>query len=120
MIFDGRKASVADRGGMTSSLDMMGSIRSHAIDLFPALYAVAQDNKSISGQQFLLTLAIGYELACRAAFQHATVSDYHTSGAWVAVAIAGVASRMMKLSLEQTSHAMGIAETMDLQNDAVY
>ena len=119
MIFDGRKASVAGvamAGGMTiDSLDGhdgFNPAKGHAgCGLFPALYAVAQDNKSISGQQFLLTLAIGYELACRAALaQHATVSDYHTSGAWVAVAIAGVASRIMKLSLEQTRHAMGIAE----------
>jgi len=54
---------------------------------------------------------MGYELACRAALaQHSTVADYHTSGAWVAVAIAGVASRMMGLTSTQTMHAMGIAE----------
>ena len=119
MLIDKGSAStegVALAAGMT--IDSLGGhdgfnpAKGHAgCGLFPALYAVAQDNKSISGQQFLLTLAIGYELACRAALaQHATVSDYHTSGAWVAVAIAGVASRMMKLSLEQTRHAMGIAE----------
>ncbi len=119
MIFDGRRASVAGvamAGGMTiDSLDGHDGFnlaKGHAgCGLFPALYGVAQDSRFISGQQFLLTLAIGYELACRAALaQHSSVSDYHTSGAWVAVAIAGVASRMMKLSIDQTRHAMGIAE----------
>jgi 2-methylcitrate dehydratase PrpD len=119
MIFDGRGASVAGvamAGGMTIDAldghDGFNPAKGHAgCGLLPALYAVAQDNKSISGREFLLTLAIGYELACRAALaQHATVADYHTSGAWVAVAIAGVTSQMMGLSETQTAHAMGIAE----------
>ena len=119
MIFDGRGASVAGvamAGGMTIDAldghDGFNPAKGHAgCGLLPALYAVAQDNKSISGREFLLALAIGYELACRAALaQHATVADYHTSGAWVAVAIAGVTSQMMGLSETQTAHAMGIAE----------
>ena len=119
MIFDGRKASVpgvAMAGGMTIDAldghDGFNPAKGHAgCGLFPALYAVAQDSKSISGKQFLLALTIGYELACRAALaQHASVSDYHTSGSWVSVAIAAVAARIMKLSLDQTRHAMGIAE----------
>ena len=119
MIFDGRGASVAGvamAGGMTIDAldghDGFNSAKGHAgCGLLPALYAVAQDNKSISGREFLLALVIGYELACRAALaQHATVADYHTSGAWVAVAIAGVTSQMIGLSETQTAHAMGIAE----------
>ena len=119
MIFDGRGASVAGvamAGGMTIDAldghDGFNPAKGHAgCGLLPALYAVAQDNKSISGREFLLALVIGYELACRAALaQHATVADYHTSGAWVAVAIAGVTSQMMGLSETQTAHAMGIAE----------
>ena len=119
MIFDGRGASVtgvALAGGMTIDAldghDGFNPAKGHAgCGLFPALYGVAQSSKSITGQQFLLALTIGYELACRTALaQHASVSDYHTSGAWVAVAIAGVASQMMDLTSEQTSHAMGIAE----------
>ena len=119
MIFDGRGASVAGvamAGGMTIDAldghDGFNPAKGHAgCGLLPALYAVAQDNNSISGREFLLALVIGYELACRAALaQHATVADYHTSGAWVAVAIAGVTSQMMGLSETQTAHAMGIAE----------
>jgi len=65
----------------------------------------------VSGQEFLLCLTLGYELACRTAMaQHASVPDYHTSGAWVALAIAGLAARLMGLDRAQTAHAMGIAE----------
>tara|TARA_B100000780_G_scaffold73281_1_gene49137 strand:- start:1905 stop:3239 length:1335 start_codon:yes stop_codon:yes gene_type:complete len=119
MIFDGRGASVAGvamAGGMTIDAldghDGFNPAKGHAgCGLMPALYGVAQDKKSVSGSQFLLALTMGYELACRAALaQHSTVADYHTSGAWVAVAIAGVASRMMGLTSTQTMHAMGIAE----------
>lgn len=119
MIFDGRGASVAGvamAGGMTIDAldghDGFNPAKGHAgCGLLPALYAVAQDVKSISGRQFLLALTMGYELACRAALaQHSTVADYHTSGAWVAVAVAGVASKMMGLSDTHSMHAMGIAE----------
>lgn len=119
MIFDGRGASVAGvamAGGMTIDAldghDGFNPAKGHAgCGLLPALYAVAQDIKSISGRQFLLALTMGYELACRAALaQHSTVADYHTSGAWVAVAVAGVASKMMGLSDTHSRHAMGIAE----------
>ena len=119
MIFDGRGASVAGvamAGGMTIDAldghDGFNPAKGHAgCGLLPALYAVAQDLKLISGRQFLLALTMGYELACRAALaQHSTVADYHTSGAWVAVAVAGVASKMMGLSDTHSRHAMGIAE----------
>ena len=63
------------------------------------------------GSEILLCLTLGYELACRTALaQHVSVPDYHTSGAWVAVAVAGVAARLWKLDRTQTAHAMGIAE----------
>ena len=63
------------------------------------------------GSEILLRLKLGYELACCTALaQHASVPDYHTSGAWVAVAVAGVAARLRRLDRAQTAHAMGIAE----------
>jgi len=79
--------------------------------VLPALYGLAQDLNPVSGPEFLLCLTLGYELACRTALaQHASVAEYHTSGAWVAVAVAGVAARLMQLDGYQTAHAMGIAE----------
>jgi len=52
-----------------------------------------------------------YELACRAGVSlHASTPDYHTSGAWVALAAAAIGSRALELSNEKTRHALGIAE----------
>ena len=54
---------------------------------------------------------IGYEVGSRAGIAlHSTVSDYHTSGAWVALATAALGARYLKLDREQTRHALGIAE----------
>ncbi|MGY0399111.1 MAG: MmgE/PrpD family protein, partial [Ostreibacterium sp.] len=41
---------------------------------------------------------------------HSTAKDYHTSGAWNAIAGAALAARVQRLSHEQTFQALGIAE----------
>ena len=119
MIFDGRGASVAGvalSGGMTIDAldghDGFNLAKGHAgCGLLPALYAVASEMDGVKGSEFLHALTLGYEIACRTAIsQHATSPDYHTSGAWVAVAVAAVTSRVMGLSNDQALHAMGIAE----------
>ena len=65
----------------------------------------------ISGQELLTTLAIGYEVALRAGLAlHATVCDYHTSGAWNTLGCAAIVARRLELKKETTRHALGIAE----------
>ena len=117
LIFDGRDGSVAGvamAGGKTidalDAHDGFNPAKGHAgCGILPAIYAVAQEVGSLSGRDLLLTLTLGYELAYRTTLaQHTTSPDYHTSGAWVAVA--GVAARMMGLNRAQTAHAIGIAE----------
>ena len=72
------------------------------------------------GSEILLRLKLGYELACCTALaQHASVPDYHTSGAWVAVAVAGVAARLRRLDRAQTAHAIGITENHGPQRQMV-
>jgi 2-methylcitrate dehydratase PrpD len=52
-----------------------------------------------------------YEVAIRAGIAlHASVPDYHTSGAWNALGCAALASRLLRLGHDATSHALGIAE----------
>jgi 2-methylcitrate dehydratase PrpD len=66
---------------------------------------------TISGQELLTSLVIGYELSLRAGISlHATVCDYHASGAWNALGCAAVVARRLGLNQEQTKHALGIAE----------
>ncbi len=118
MLFDGRTVSPAGAalaGGMTidaiDAHDGYPEVKGHAgCGLFPALLAMAEGRK-MSGEDFLTTLAIGYEVTIRAGLNlHRTVSDYHTSGAWVAVGIAAMSARVLGLSEDQWRHAMGIAE----------
>lgn len=66
---------------------------------------------AVSGQELLTTLVIGYEIALRAGIAlHQTACDYHTSGAWNALASAAVTARRLGLDESQTRHALGIAE----------
>ncbi len=63
------------------------------------------------GQEFLTRVVIGYELGSRLGQAlHATAKDYHTSGAWCALANAALGARALGLDTEQTRHAVGIAE----------
>lgn len=124
LLFDGRRCSApgaAMANGMTiDSMDIHDSYREslgHAgVHIFPTVLAVAEqlqatEDRLISGQEFLTAMTIGYDIACRAGVVlHATACDYHTSGAWGAVSSAALYSRLHGLSLEQTRHALGIAE----------
>ena len=81
--------------------------------VLPALLALleAQYCAEVSEEELLTGLLIGYEIACRAgASLHDSVCDYHTSGAWVALAAAALGARILQLDAEQTRHALGIAE----------
>lgn len=118
MLFDSRAVSPAGAalaGGMTidaiDAHDGYPEVKGHAgCGLFPALLAMAE-GRGMSGADFLTALAIGYEVTIRAGLNlHRTVSDYHTSGAWVAVGIAAMSARVLGLTEDQWRHAMGIAE----------
>jgi len=64
-----------------------------------------------SGRDLLAALAVGYEVALRAGIAlHSSVSDYHTSGAWNALGVAAAVARLLRLDVETTRHALGIAE----------
>ena len=119
MIFDGRGSSaagVALASGMTIDAldghDGFNAAKGHVgCGLFPAALALAVEAQNLDGAAFLTTIVMGYELASRLGpALHATTPDYHTSGAWIAVAAAAVGARMLELDPGQTAHAVGIAE----------
>ena len=59
----------------------------------------------------LRALVVAYEIAARAAFAlHASVSDYHTSGAWNALGVAAIGCRLRSANPDQLRQAFGIAE----------
>jgi 2-methylcitrate dehydratase PrpD len=116
---DGREVSLpgaALANGMTvDSLDIHDGhklTKGHpGAALIPSALACLGLHSSISGVELLTTLVIGYEVAIRAGIAlHATVSDYHTSGAWNALGCAAMVARRLGSNAEQTRHALGIAE----------
>ena len=123
MLMDGRAVSpvgAAMAGGFTvDSVDAHDGTtpnKGHVGSaVFPALLAVADamraEGRAITGAEFMLWLAIGYEISTRAGkAQHATCPDYHTSGSWTAVGVAVAVARMLGASGEQMRHAAGIGE----------
>ncbi len=79
--------------------------------VLPALLAFSQAENKFDEREFLTLLIAGYEIGLRAGIAlHRTANDYHTSGAWVAIACAAIGARIMCLSESQTREAIGIAE----------
>lgn len=118
ILFDGRMASragAAYAGAMQidglDAHDGFSLAKGHAgCALLPGLAAL-QYGQEVSGRDFLASLVIGYELACRAGVAlHDTTSDYHTSGAWVALAVAALGIRVAGGTAGQLREALGIAE----------
>ncbi|PRY81204.1 2-methylcitrate dehydratase PrpD [Marivita geojedonensis] len=119
MLFDGREVSPAGAalaGGMT--IDALDGHDGHKLTkghvgcgIFPSLLALCQAEKDTEAQHFLTSLVIGYEIGTRAGIAlHRTAPDYHTSGAWIAVAVAALGARVLRLDAARTREAMGIAE----------
>ena len=78
--------------------------------IFPTALAVAEA-RNLSGSDLLTGLVIGYEVAHRIGRcwqDHHEI--YQACGSWGSVACAAAAAHLMRLDLEQTKHALGIAE----------
>lgn len=119
LLFDGRSASLPGFGfAMATQIDNLDAhdgwqpSKGHAgAALFPALAAFAQGAEAVSGREALTAFVAGYEIAYRAGVAlHATVEDYHTSGAWNALGCAAIGARLRGSSEDTLRHALGIAE----------
>lgn len=119
MLFDGRRSSpVGAAMAGAATVDSVDAHDGHALTkghagaaVVPALLALAQDGQAPDVAELLTSLVLGYELGTRAGIAlHRTAADYHTSGAWSAVACAGLGARRFGLDATATEHALGIAE----------
>lgn len=119
LLFDGRECSAtgaALAGGMlidsVDAHDGFKPAKGHVgCAVLPSLLAAVQVQKNISEHDFLTAFVVGYELGCRASMAlHRTATDYHTSGAWVALTCAAITCRILKLTKRETEEALGIAE----------
>ncbi|MGX9356831.1 MmgE/PrpD family protein [Roseobacteraceae bacterium S113] len=119
LLFDGRVASIPGAAfALATQIDNLDAhdgynpTKGHiGCAVVPALCAFAETQPELSGRDAVAALVISYELAARAAIAlHASVSDYHTSGAWNALGVAALGARLRGLSTDQLRHALGIAE----------
>lgn len=94
--------------------DNFNQAKGHAgVAVVPATVATLglKPEEKISGRELLTTLVVGYEIALRAGLAiHATVCDYHSSGAWNSLGCAAITARRFGFNKETTRHALGIAE----------
>ena len=118
MLFDGRRVSAP--GAALAGGCLIDAVDAHdgykpakghvGCGVLPALLAYAE-LQPMSAQEFLTCLVIGYEFGSRAGDAlHGSVCDYHTSGAWVAVACAALGGRVLGLDEQSCREAMGVAE----------
>ncbi len=116
---DGRVVSAAGAAlanGM--SIDALDAHDGHKLTkghvgcgLLPGLIAVQQAEGITDARELLTSIVIGYEIGTRAGIAlHASACDYHTSGAWIALAVAAIGARQLGLNRDQTREALGIAE----------
>lgn len=119
LLFDGRLASPVGAGlAGAMTIDSLDGHDGHSetkghvgVTVLPALLALADLRRNMSGREFLTCLVLGYEFGTRAGISlHASASDYHTSGVWNALAAAALAARTLPLDGQQTREALGIAE----------
>ena len=119
MMCDGRRVSMA--GAAYAAATQTDNLDGHdgynptkghiGVVAIPALAALAEHCPDLSGPDALAAVITAYEVAGRAGIAlHATVSDYHTSGAWNALGVVAMAARLRGHSVDQFRHGLGIAE----------
>ncbi|GAW36299.1 mmgE/PrpD family protein [Roseovarius sp. A-2] len=119
LLFDGRRCAMPGAGWALATQidnldahDGLNATKGHiGCALVPALFAFAEARPDLTGRQALTALAMGYEVAARAAVAlHATACDYHTSGAWNPLGVAALGAHLWGCDAEVLRHALGIAE----------
>jgi len=119
MLFDGRRTSLPGAAWALATQidnldghDGLNPTKGHiGCAVVPALFAFAERHPGLTGAEALRAMVMAYEVAARAGMAlHATVSDYHTSGAWNALGVAALGCRVEGAGATALRHAMGIAE----------
>ena len=121
ILLDGRRAGLAGAAfAGATTIDAFDAHDGHVLTkghagvaILPTLLAVLDGGigPADDGREFLTCVVAGYEIATRAGIAlHASVDDYHCSGAWSALACAALCGRWLGLDRERLRHALGIAE----------
>jgi 2-methylcitrate dehydratase PrpD len=119
LLFDGRRASRAGAAfAGASTIDALDAHDGHVLTkghagvaALPALLAAIDGGAECGGAEFLACVVLGYEIGTRAGIAlHASVGDYHCSGAWNSLACAAIVGRLLRLDQVRLREALGIAE----------
>lgn len=119
LLFDGRKASLPGASfALASQIDNLDAhdgynpTKGHiGCAVVPALCAFAEQMPDLLAQDALSALVVSYEVAARAGIAlHASVSDYHTSGAWNGLGVVALGAWLRGMDTETMRQAFGIAE----------
>ena len=116
MMFDGRPVSMA--GAAYAAATQTDNLDGHdgynptkghiGVVVLPALVSLGAHCPDLSGPEALAAVVTGYEVAGRAGLSlHASVSDYHTSGAWNALGVVAMAARMRGYTPDSISTSVG-------------
>lgn len=119
MLFDGRRVSMPGAAwALATQIDNLDGhdgynpTKGHiGCAVVPSLFALSDSYPELGARVALQALAMAYEVSARAGISlHATVSDYHTSGAWNALGVAALGCRLAGSDRDTLRHALGIAE----------
>ena len=125
ILFDGRRAGLAGAAfAGAATIDALDAHDGHVLTkghagvaILPTLLAVidgahrGEPAADVDGREFLTCLVLGYEIATRAGIAlHASVTDYHCSGAWNALGCAAVVARLLSFDAARIRQALGVAE----------
>ena len=119
LLFDGRRSAI--QGAAFAAATQIDNLDAHdglnptkghiGCAVVPALCAFAEQAPDLTLREGLDAMIMAYEVAARAAMAlHSTVTDYHTSGAWNALGVAALGSKLRHHKADILRHALGIAE----------
>jgi 2-methylcitrate dehydratase PrpD len=119
LIRDGRRVSVPGAAMAGAAIiDGYDAHDGHAlckghvgVTVIPAALAFADATALDDWDELLSLVLLGYEIGTRSGIAlHATSPVMHSSGAWNALAAAAIGARVLRLGVEQTVQALGVAE----------
>lgn len=119
LMFDGRQTSIP--GAAFAGATQIDNLDAHdgynptkghiGCAVVPALLAFAEARPTMRARDALRAMIVAYEISARAGISlHASVADYHTSGAWNALGVAALGCRIFGTNADHLRHAFGIAE----------
>ena len=91
----------------------------HPADNFGALLAVAE-SASASGADFLLALAVAYEVQCRFSASVPVMAHGLNHALQLAISVAAGSAKLLHLSVEQTANAIAIATSDNVSVAAIH